>query len=61
MEGGCCLNPEEKISPGQAEEIDRICKDYRHLTDDAFVQEFLEEDGKNHKVKPTGNPDKQFL
>ena len=37
-----CLNPEEKLSFGQMEEIDRVCKLYPHLIDDEFVQEFLQ-------------------
>ncbi len=41
MEGIWCLNPEEKLSPGQADEIDRIYKMYSSLTDDAFVKQFL--------------------
>jgi len=41
MEGIWCLNPEEKLSPGQADEIDRINKMYSSLTDDAFVKQFL--------------------
>lgn len=36
-----CLNPEEKLSPGQAEEIDRICAQYPHLTDDDFVKSVI--------------------
>ena len=36
-----CFNPEEKLSPGQAEEIDRIYEMYPYLTDDAFVKQFL--------------------
>lgn len=32
-----CLNPEEKLSPGQSEELDRIYKSYPELTDDAFA------------------------
>ncbi len=36
-----CLNPEETLSEGQAEEIDRVYKMYPHLNDDAFVKEFL--------------------
>jgi len=31
LEGIWCLNPEEKLSPGQMEEIDRIYNDYPHL------------------------------
>ena len=36
-----CLNPEEKLSPGQAEELDRICNAYPFLVDDGFVQQHL--------------------
>ena len=36
-----CLNPEEILSPGQAEEIDRVYAMYPHLNDDAFVNAFL--------------------
>ena len=38
-----CLNPEEVLSPGQAEEIDRILQVYPHLTDAAFVQAHIHE------------------
>ncbi|MBI5725580.1 MAG: dihydrodipicolinate synthase family protein [Planctomycetes bacterium] len=38
-----CLNPAEKLSPGQAVELDRVCASYPHLTDDAFVQAHLNE------------------
>ena len=34
-----CLNPHEVLSPGQAEELTRVCEAYPHLTDDAFVTE----------------------
>jgi dihydrodipicolinate synthase/N-acetylneuraminate lyase len=37
LEGTWCLDPRETLSPGQAEEIDRVCRAYPHLTDDAFV------------------------
>ena len=40
LEGVWCLNPEEKLSPGQAEEIDRIYKAYPHYTDDEFAGQF---------------------
>jgi dihydrodipicolinate synthase/N-acetylneuraminate lyase len=43
LEGIWCLDPEERLSPGQSEEIDRVCQAYPHLTDDYFVQEHLEE------------------
>jgi dihydrodipicolinate synthase/N-acetylneuraminate lyase len=42
LAGTWCLDPAEALSPGQAEEIDRACRQYPHLTDDAFVQENLE-------------------
>jgi len=32
-----CLDAHEVLSPGQAEEIDRVCRAYPHLSDDAFV------------------------
>ena len=41
LEGTWCLNPEERLSPGQAAEIDRVCRSYPHLTDDDFVRENL--------------------
>ncbi len=37
LEGTWCLDPEERLSPGQAEEIDRVCAAYPDLNDDAFV------------------------
>jgi len=43
MKGIWCLNPEEVMSPGQKEEIDRVYKDYPELNDDIFVQEFLKQ------------------
>lgn len=44
LKGTWCLNPNEQLSPGQSEEIDRICTAYPHLTDDEFVKEFLASD-----------------
>ena len=41
MEGDWCLNPEEVLSPGQPEEIDRVYRMYPDLNDDAFVRENL--------------------
>ncbi len=41
LKGIWCINPDEVLSPGQAEELDRVCEMYPHLTDDAFVKEFL--------------------
>lgn len=31
------LDPDEALSPGQPEELDRVIASYPHLTDDAFV------------------------
>lgn len=41
LEGRWCLNPNEELSPGQMEEIDRIYASYPPLNDDAFVKSFL--------------------
>ena len=45
LEGLWTLNPAEGLSPGQAEEIDRVCRMYPHLhdADDALVQAHLDE------------------
>ncbi len=43
MPGTWCLNPGETLSPGQAEEIDRVYASYPHLNDDDFVRAHLEE------------------
>ncbi len=42
LEGIWCLNPNEGLSPGQFEEIDRVYAAYPHLNDDAFVAENLD-------------------
>ncbi|SHJ24482.1 Dihydrodipicolinate synthase/N-acetylneuraminate lyase [Roseomonas rosea] len=42
LEGTWCLNPDEGLSPGQAEAIDRICRLYPEFSDDAFVAGNLE-------------------
>ena len=42
LKGSWCLNPEESLSPGQQEEIDRVCNQYADFTDDRFVFEFLQ-------------------
>jgi len=39
LEGIWCLDPTEGMSPGQAEEIDRVYQAYPELNDDAFVAE----------------------
>ena len=43
MRGTWCLDPHEQLSPGQAEEIDRVLGEYPELTDDEFVAEHREE------------------
>lgn len=37
LEGIWCLDAHEQLSAGQAEEIERVCRAYPHLNDDAFV------------------------
>jgi hypothetical protein len=39
LEGIWCLDPEETLSPGQLDEIDRVYAAYPHWNDDAFVAE----------------------
>ena len=41
LEGIWCLDPDEGLSPGQAEEIDRVQSAYPDLNDDDFVREHL--------------------
>ncbi len=41
LRGTWCLDPEETLSPGQGEEIDRVLRAYPRLTDDEFVAEHL--------------------
>jgi len=41
LEGIWCLDPHETLSPGQAEEIDRVCREHADLSDDAFVAQNL--------------------
>lgn len=41
IEGLWCLDPEEGLSPGQLEEIDRVYTDYPDLNDDSFVERNL--------------------
>jgi len=38
-----CLSADDALSPGQAAEIDRVCRAYPHLADDAFVRAHLDE------------------
>jgi len=39
LAGRWCLDPDEDLSPGQMEEIDRVLRRYPQLTDDDFVNE----------------------
>jgi hypothetical protein len=47
LEGIWCLDPNEKLSPGQLEEIDRVYRAYPRLNDDEFVRE-----GRDAWLKP---------
>jgi dihydrodipicolinate synthase/N-acetylneuraminate lyase len=42
LAGTWCLDPRESLSPGQAQEIDRVCRAYPFLADDDFVAERLD-------------------
>lgn len=42
FQGLWCLDENEKLSPGQAAQIERVYSSYPHLNDDAFVGENLE-------------------
>lgn len=42
LEGIWCLDPAEGLSPGQMQEIDRICRVHADLSDDAFVADHLQ-------------------
>jgi dihydrodipicolinate synthase/N-acetylneuraminate lyase len=42
LEGIWCLDPAEKLSPGQKEEIDRVIAAYPEFADDAFVRANLD-------------------
>ncbi|MCK1541800.1 dihydrodipicolinate synthase family protein [Bradyrhizobium sp. 147] len=41
MQGLWCLDPNEGLSPGQKQEIDRVCREHADLSDDAFVAAHL--------------------
>lgn len=43
LAGTWCLDPGEGLSPGQAEEIDRVTRAYPWLTDDDFVARHLDD------------------
>jgi hypothetical protein len=42
LEGIWCLDSAESLSPGQAEEIDRVYREHADLADDDFVRGNLE-------------------
>ena len=42
LQGTWCLDPQEGLSPGQSEAIDRVYRAYPHLNDDDFVRQHLE-------------------
>jgi dihydrodipicolinate synthase/N-acetylneuraminate lyase len=43
MAGRWCLDPNEDLSTGQIEEINRVSSAYPHLTDDEFVAQYKDE------------------
>jgi hypothetical protein len=43
LQGNWCLDPNETLSPGQLQEIDRVLAAYPELNDDAFVTEHRNE------------------
>ena len=43
LEGNWCLDEHEVLSPGQADEISRVCAAYPHLADDEFVARHRDE------------------
>ncbi|MFO1484069.1 MAG: dihydrodipicolinate synthase family protein [Verrucomicrobiaceae bacterium] len=43
LEGLWCLDEHESLSPGQLEQIDRVCRAYPHLNDDDFVAQHRDE------------------
>ncbi|WP_309127304.1 dihydrodipicolinate synthase family protein [Microbacterium sp.] len=42
LQGTWCLDPRESLSPGQAEEIERVRRAYPELNDDAFIADNVE-------------------
>ncbi len=57
LETNLCLDPQETLSPGQAQALDKIRTIYPALNDDAFVKEFLvryEERRKNQGTAASG-------
>ncbi len=52
MKGILCIDPQESLSAGQREEIDRVYAMYPHLNDDAFVRAFLLSDAQQRHSSP---------
>ena len=42
LKGIWCLDPEEGLSPGQMQQIERVCKEHADLSDDDFVAAHLQ-------------------
>ena len=42
LEGIWCLDPNEGLSPGQLQQIDRVCNEHADLSDDGFVSANLD-------------------
>ena len=42
LKGLWCINPDEHLSPGQLQEIDRVSKAYPEYLDDEFARSFVE-------------------
>jgi len=42
LAGTWCLDPQERLSPGQSKEIDRVYREHADLADDAFVRKNLD-------------------
>jgi hypothetical protein len=42
LQGIWCLDPKEDLSPGQMQQIDRVCKEHADLSDDDFVAAHLQ-------------------
>jgi dihydrodipicolinate synthase/N-acetylneuraminate lyase len=43
LQGIWCLDPQETLGSGQADEIERVCRAYPHLLDDEFAAEHRDE------------------
>jgi hypothetical protein len=43
LKGTWCLDPSERLSRGQLEQIDRVYRAYPHLHDDSFVEQHIDE------------------